>query len=201
MIQKGKTNIGLVEYAKAQLGKPYWYGTFGQKATRSLYNSKRVQYPTYYKAKDFDEQIDRAEKVHDCIGLIKGYMWCDTPDDPKPVYRKDNVFPDCSADSQYNRSKIKGTSMGTLPQVAGVLVFMKGHVGIYIGNGWVIEARGHAYGVVKTKLERRPWKRWAYIDEIEYVKEEPKPIVPKPEEPKPQEEKPIIITNTGCHYI
>ena len=201
MIQKGKTNIGLVEYAKAQLGKPYWYGTFGQKATRSLYNSKMVQYPTYYKAKDFDEQIDRGEKVHDCIGLIKGYMWCDTPDDPKPVYRKDNVFPDCSADSQYNRSKIKGTSMGTLPQVAGVLVFMKGHVGIYIGNGLVIEARGHAYGVVKTKLERRPWKRWAYIDEIEYVKEKPKPIVPKPEEPKPQEEKPIIITNTGCHYI
>ena len=63
---------------------------------------------------------------------------------------------------------------------------MRGHVGVYIGNGEVIEARGHEYGVVKTKLARRPWKRWAYIDEIEYV--------------TPQPEKPSVITNNGCHY-
>jgi hypothetical protein len=62
----------------------------------------------------------------------------------------------------------KGTSLGSLPEVAGVAVFMKGHVGIYIGNGEVIEARGHAYGVVKTKLARRPWKRWAYIEGVKY---------------------------------
>ena len=28
-----KTNTGLVAYAKAQLGKPYWWETFGQKAS------------------------------------------------------------------------------------------------------------------------------------------------------------------------
>ena len=28
-----KTATGLVEYAIAQLGKPYWYGTFGQTAS------------------------------------------------------------------------------------------------------------------------------------------------------------------------
>ena len=43
-----KTNKGLVEYAKAQLGKPYWYGTFGQAATKSLYNQKRKQYLSNY---------------------------------------------------------------------------------------------------------------------------------------------------------
>lgn len=32
-----KTAKGLVEYAKAQLGRPYWYGTFGQAASEELY--------------------------------------------------------------------------------------------------------------------------------------------------------------------
>lgn len=164
----GKTNIGLIEYCKAQLGKPYWFGTFGQKATKQLYTNKKAQYPSYYTSRDFESQIARGQKVHDCIGLIKGYMWCSSPTDEKPVYRS-NGFPDTSADGQFDRAKRKGYSMSTLPQVAGVLVFMKGHVGVYDGQGWVYEARGHSYGVVKTKLTSRPWKKWAYVEEIEYV--------------------------------
>jgi len=160
-----KTNKGLVEYAKAQLGKPYWYGTFGQTATRQLLEAKQSQYPSYYKAKDFDAQI--GQRVHDCIGLIKGYMWSDNAE-AKPAY-KGNGFNDYSADSFYVHCKRKGEGMGMMPDVPGIAVFMKGHVGIYIGNGEVIEARGHAYGVVKTKLTRRPWKRWAYIEEIQYL--------------------------------
>ena len=39
-----KTNTGLVAYAKAQLGKPYWYGTFGQTASEALYKDKSRQY-------------------------------------------------------------------------------------------------------------------------------------------------------------
>ena len=51
-----------------------------------------------------------------------------------------------------------------MPDVPGVLVFMPGHVGIYIGNGKVIEARGHAYGVVETNLVGRGWKEWGKLD-------------------------------------
>ena len=40
-----KTNYGLVAYAKAQLGLPYWYGTFGQIGTEALYTSKKKQWP------------------------------------------------------------------------------------------------------------------------------------------------------------
>ena len=184
-----KNNIGLVEYAKAQLGRPYWYGTYGQVSNPSLLTNKKRQYPSYYTASDFGRQM--GVKVHDCIGLVKGYMWCESPDDPKPVYCS-NGFPDVSADMQFNRSKFKGYTMATLPKVAGVLVFMKGHVGISLGDGWVIEARGHMYGVVKTKLERRPWKRWAYVDEIEYVEPQPQGNAVQPE--------PSVITNKGCAY-
>ena len=36
-----KTAQGLIEYAKAQLGRPYWYGTFGQAASKALYDQKK----------------------------------------------------------------------------------------------------------------------------------------------------------------
>lgn len=166
MEQKIKNNKGLVEYCKKQLGKPYWYGCFGQLSNPSLLANKKRQYPAYYTANDFGKQM--GVKVHDCIGLIKGYMWCKDAEDPKPTYCSNN-YPDRSADKQYADAKRKGDRISTLPEVEGVLVFMRGHVGVYIGNGEVIEARGHACGVVKTKLARRPWKRWAYIDEIQYL--------------------------------
>lgn len=180
-----KTNLGLIDYCKAQLGRPYWYGTFGQVSTKQLYEYNKGRLPGYYNAKDFMQQL--GVKVHDCIGLVKGYFWCNNPEDTAPKY-KSNGFPDCSADAQFTRSTRKGNTMSTLPEIPGVLVFMKGHVGVYEGGGWVIEARGHAYGVVRTRLSERPWKRWAYVDELEYV------------EKKPEGEKPETITGTGCHY-
>ena len=70
--QKGenmKTGKGLAEYAIAQLGKPYWWGTFGQTANASLLAAKRAQYPSYYQANDFQSQF--GKKVHDCVGLVK----------------------------------------------------------------------------------------------------------------------------------
>lgn len=153
-----KTAEGLVAYARAQLGKPYWYGTFGQAASRELYEQKKAQYPPKYKW----EYAGETEKVHDCAGLIKGYVW----DDGKgnPIY---DPAQDISANMMYTACKTKG-NIETLPEKSGVLVFYTGHVGIYIGGGEVIEARGHKYGVCKTKLSDRPWKNWGYCPFISY---------------------------------
>lgn len=38
-----KTNSGLLAYAKAQVGNPYWYGTYGQTATAALHAAKKKQ--------------------------------------------------------------------------------------------------------------------------------------------------------------
>ena len=38
-----KTGRGLVEYALAQLGRPYWWGCFGQRADGALYAQKKKQ--------------------------------------------------------------------------------------------------------------------------------------------------------------
>lgn len=161
-----KTAKGLVEYAQAQLGLPYWYGTFGQIGSKELYVSKKKQYPMYYRWEgtpynNFSYQY--GKRVHDCVGLIKGYLWSDTPTS-SPKY---NVEQDKSADGMRKVCKETGT-ISSMPDIPGILVFMSGHVGVYIGDGYVIEARGHEYGVVKTALGSRPWKWWGKCPYISY---------------------------------
>ena len=158
-----KTGQGLAEYAIAQLGRPYWWGCFGQRADGALYTQKKAQYPGYYTAADFTSQY--GQKVHDCCGLIKGYLWCDTADG-SPKY---NAAQDVAVEGLYGKCSRRG-SITTLPEVPGVCVFMAGfgHVGVYIGNGEVVEAMGHAYGVVKTKLAGRGWAYWGMPEWIDY---------------------------------
>ncbi|MCM1480446.1 MAG: hypothetical protein NC085_12140, partial [Muribaculaceae bacterium] len=110
-----KTNKGLVEYAKAQLGLPYWYGTFGNIATADLYAYKKSQYPQYYKSwNDFPTQY--GKRVHDCVGLIKGYLWSDTAT-AKPAY---NSKQDVSANGMLSVCKEKG-KISAMPDIPGVL--------------------------------------------------------------------------------
>jgi len=154
-----KTNIGLVAYCLNQLGKPYWWGTFGQIASESLYQQKKKQYPSYYTANDFSSQY--GAMVHDCVGLIKGYRW---RNDGKLGYKPNQ---DVDVSGMLKLCSKQGP-ISTMPDVIGALVFMNGHVGVYIGNGEVIEARGHAYGVAKTKLKERPWTKWGQPNWLEY---------------------------------
>lgn len=164
----------LAAYAAAQLGKPYWYATFGNTASAQLLSSKRKQYPAYYTEGKYKTgwKQQYGQRVHDCVGLIKGFLWSETPDSA-PKYKASQ---DVSANGMYNVCTEKG-KIGTLPELPGVLVFFDGHVGVYIGGGEVIEARGHDYGVVKTKLKGRPWTTWGKCPWVEYSAEE------KPAEP------------------
>ena len=159
-----KTNTGLVEYALAQLGKPYWWGTFGQTASAALLAQKREQYPEYYKANDFESQF--GQRVHDCVGLIKGYLWSDTPQSA-PAYKASQ---DVAVAGLYLACKKHG-NMWTMPELPGVCVFFSdmSHVGVYVGDGHVVEATGHAKGVVKTELAGRGWGLWGKPRWISYT--------------------------------
>jgi hypothetical protein len=159
-----KTAKGLVDYAKAQLGKPYWYGTFGNTATKSLLTSKTKQYPGHYtdeRMKKYNSQI--GQRVHDCVGLIKGYLWSETPTST-PKY---NGSQDVSANGMLGKCTVWGY-IDEIPEIPGLLVWSQGHIGVYIGNGKVIEARGFNYGVVETELDKRGWKKWGKCPWIEY---------------------------------
>lgn len=158
-----KTGEGLAQYALAQLGRPYWWGTFGQTASAELLAQKRAQYPEYYTADDFESQF--GKRVHDCVGLIKGYLWSETPKSA-PVYC---AAQDVAVSGLY-RSCVRRGDIAKMPQLTGACVFMEGlgHVGVYVGDGYVVEASGHAKGVVRTRLKDRGWALWGLPGWISY---------------------------------
>jgi len=163
-----KTAAGLVAHAKAQLGQIYWYGAFGQAPTLDLLEQKRKQYPQYYT----QARVDYAKKyqvgkpgarVFDCAGLVKSYWMMDSPT-AKPKYL---VQYDKSAAMLKSCCAVRG-KIAALPEEPGLLVFIGGtHVGVYIGGGRVVEARGYSHGVVETKLNERAWDAWGRLDWLE----------------------------------
>ena len=80
---------------------------------------------------------------------------------------------DVTADGMYSAAKEKG-NINTIPEIPGLAVWQPGHIGIYIGNGEVIEAMGTQYGVVKTKLSSGSWTHWLKVPYITYVNENKK---------------------------
>ena len=127
-------------------------------------------------------------RVYDCVGLVKGYLWSQTPTSA-PKYN-------ASQDKDVNGVKASCSNVSdirSIPEIPGILVFMKGHAGIYIGNGKVIEARGHAYGVVQTDLNKRGWKEWGKLDWLEYEEEK---TMSKEEQIKLIQEKAGLDDNT-----
>ena len=83
-------------------------------------------------------QNNMANEFTIVCGLIKGYLW--TQEDGKLKY---NASQDKDVSGMLQNCNEIG-DIKSIPDIAGVLVFMSGHVGIYIGNGEVIEAKGHA---------------------------------------------------------
>ena len=178
-----KSASWLVSYVRSQLGRPYWYGTFGQTASAALYRNKKAQYPSQYTASDFSSQF--GKKVHDCAGLVKGALWCSSVDG-SPSY---NASEDYNANRFYLNSVSKGP-ISSLPDVPGMLVFKgtdknKNHIGVYIGSGKVIEAKGHKYGVVESSISSG-WKYWGKCNLISYDAASapaPAPAPAKPAQP------------------
>ena len=168
-----KTNKGLVEYAKVQAenNRGYWYGTYGSEATPELLASKENQYKERYEKwprSSFTSQY--GQKVHDCSGLIKGYMFSENPDDLHPKY---NPAYDFSANGMIDACKERG-DISTLPEIPGVILWKNNHVGIYAGNGKVYEAKGHSYGCITSRLKDTAWKSWGKLPFIKY-EETPSP--------------------------
>jgi len=165
-----KTNVGLVEWAYQFLGQSYWYGTCVYDCSKSLLSRKSKQYPTHYKEnrlKQYNADIAAKKKCADCIGLIKGYYW--TRDDGTMKYGLDGR-PDKGANSMFKAAKVKG-AISDMPEIPGLLLYSPGHAGVYVGDGWAIEARGFAYGIVKTRVSERKWESWYQCPYIDYVDE------------------------------
>ena len=177
-VPESKNNYDLAAWAEAAeaAGWGYVWGTFGQVLSTSLLEAKLEQYPDNIGPyEDFIREHWLGKRTADCVGRIKGYSWYD-PATGSMDYAS-NGMPDIDADQIYDTAVEKGP-ISTIPEIPGLLVWMEGHVGIYIGNGQVIEARGTRYGVVRTELDSRGWIAWAKIPYIHYLEEPPQVTEP-----------------------
>lgn len=175
---------------QARLKRPYWYGCYHNPCTEALLQRKAKQYPSHYtsgRMSTYRKHIAAAQIAGDCVnGAIKGAIWSELGT-RQPVYAS-NGCPDKSADGMFAYCKQQGMpwgSISTIPDKPGVAVRFAGHVGIYVGNGEVVEWRGFAYGCVVTRLAGRKWTHWYELPWIIYDA--------KPEQP----EKPAAPVEVG----
>ena len=169
-----------LEKLKLAASKPsaYMWGTFGMKITESLINQKERQYPSRYSEgrKDYLRTCTKGLCwAWDCAGLIKGILWGWNADEGFPygggAYSSNGV-PDTNVSGMKTLCTELSADFTTI--VPGELLFMPDHVGVYIGDGKVIEATlgSHGDGVVYTNLAGRGWTQHGKLSFIEYAKEE-----------------------------
>lgn len=163
-----KNAADLVTYAihAWESGWGYVWGTYGCVLTNSLFAYKLEQYPDGVgNYEDFIRENWLGGRTTDCVGLIKGYGWLNP--DTMTIDYGTNSMPDLGANQMYYSASVSGT-IDTMPDIPGLAVWHDGHIGVYIGNGEVIEAMGTKYGVVKTELAGRGWTHWLQIEYINY---------------------------------
>lgn len=83
-------------------------------------------------------------------------------------------MPDTTANGMFQLAKNSDYDYGsiaTMPEIPGLALWKDGHIGVYIGNGYAIEAMGTRYGVVKTEVSKRNWTHWCKLPHITYLED------------------------------
>jgi Putative peptidoglycan-binding domain-containing protein len=148
------TGQGLAKFAKSKLGTPYVYGAKGGygKLTQAHLNSLILAYPNVFtniyitKARKFVGKI-----CTDCSGLP---AW----------YTGKNI-----GSYQLYKSASERHPISTIAQAPiGAILWKSGHVGVYIGGGYCVEAKGIDYGIVESKVAKTKFTHWLLFDCIDY---------------------------------
>lgn len=154
----------------------YAWGMFGSPITKTIVTGKAKQYPSWYTEQKiktvFSPLYGRNPLVwgFDCIGLIKAVLWGWRGENDKTyggaVYASNGV-PDLSADAMINKCYDVSADFSKIS--VGEYLWMKGHCGIYIGSGKVVESSPKwTNGVQITALSARNWLKHGKLPYIEY---------------------------------
>lgn len=160
----------------------YVMGCFGAPLTtanKARYTSNH----TYNMNKDRTAKIQAADPDtfgFDCVCLIKAILWGWTGDTSHPyggaVYNSNGV-PDLSADQMIKKCVDVSTDFSKI--VPGAAVHMRGHIGIYIGDGlavectpkWADKVQVTAVGNIGpiSGFQTRTWERWGLLPYVDYT--------------------------------
>ena len=166
-----KNNLDLVKWAQMAYDNKWGYvwGSHGNVLTAN--ELKRLEKTFGSHVTDKEEYIKShwlGRRTSDCVGLIKGYGWYDETNGT--IKYGTNGMKDVTADGMFNAAVEKGP-ISTMPDIPGIAVWHQGHIGVYIGNGYVIHAANTYDGVIKTPITSSGWTHWLKVPYINYIEE------------------------------
>ena len=166
-----KNNLDLVKWVQMAYDNKWGYvwGSHGNVLTAN--ELKRLEKTFGSHVTDKEEYIKShwlGRRTSDCVGLIKGYGWYD--ETSGTIKYGTNGMKDVTADGMFNAAVEKGL-ISTMPDIPGIAVWHQGHIGVYIGNGYVIHAANTYDGVIKTPITSSGWTHWLKVPYINYIEE------------------------------
>lgn len=149
----------------------YWLGTFGQIGTEALWKQKSkqsVKLIAWYLAHWAAKALGLGKQVFDCVGIDKYARWLEEDGTLDYIKNKGTDLNEAGLSDLNKELNLPRGPIATIPEQEGLIVTYTGHMGVYLGNGKVKEARGGAYGVVTTELKERGWTEWFVNPFIDY---------------------------------
>ena len=121
--------------------------------------------------------------VADCSGL---FVWAFKQLNGPDIYHGSNSIWDryCTAKGELQNGKRtdgKELKPGTAIFTYNKTKNNRGHIGLYIGDGWVIEASGTINGVIKSRITISKWVEWGELKGANYDTG-PADMITEPEE-------------------
>lgn len=164
-----KNNLDLVKWAEFAYENKWGYvwGSHGQVLTEKELNRLKGVFGSYVTDKEaYIRSHWLGRRTADCVGLIKGYGWYN--EESGTIKYGTNGMADVTADGMFSAATEKGT-ISTMPDIPGLAVWHQGHIGVYIGNGYVIHAANTYDGVIKTPITSSGWTHWLKVLYINYI--------------------------------
>ena len=152
------TGQGLAKFVLTKLGTPYVYGAKGAngKFTETKLNFLAKSYPSVFTKNYIAKARKRIGKVCcDCSGLVSWYTGKEIGS--AQLYQTAST-----------RTKINKDDLSNIP--VGAVLWKEGHVGVYVGNGYLVEEMGIDYGCVKTKVTDRTFTHYLTFSYMTYNK-------------------------------
>lgn len=166
-----KNNLDLVKWAQMAYDNKWGYvwGSHGNVLTANELKRLEKTFGSHVTDKeDYIKSHWLGRRTSDCVGLIKGYGWYD--ETSGTIKYRTNGMKDVTADGMFNAAVEKGP-ISTMPDIPGIAVWHQGHIGVYIGNGYVIHAANTYDGVIKTPITSSGWTHWLKVPYINYIEE------------------------------